>query len=302
MLRPFKFELEKYDKKRVELVDAVHNFLPSTGRKNDVINGIKNAFSRHLNSKVSLKLEAIHLDTYANFIVKMGGGPIAVLGMNPINSKAICDIDSILSVMFVERLLGKKNGKKSLIRKLTDTEMGVLQYLILKIMEVVYEASGKNEKVHFRFDRFADDVASVRDIASSNDKVVIVIFRLESGRSAGFIRLALPDPFILESIAGCEPESRYVRSDILKKFSSLRVSLSVEAGKSALTQSEILSIEEGDVVLFDDTELGLSEKGMYGKVFLHLEGASGEIESELRMMDGIMKCVISGIRKGDLDV
>jgi len=307
MIKPFKFKLKKVSRKKQELLDALQEYLPATGVREGFLEGIKEAISKHIGKEISFQLEAVHQESFSSYTAKLSESPIlAVFGMDPLNGKALCDIDSLLAVMLVERLLGGQPGASLKMRDLSDTEQGVLQYLILQVLASVYRICGQNSRVHFRFDRFVTEGRLLREIADSDDGVAILVFRVKVGRHAGFVRMVFPDPFIEESFLNGEAagevrsEERVYRLKMLSRFGYVRVPLWAEAGRTTLLPSELAGIEEGDIVILDDGDVRPSEKGLYGSAVLRVgDGHQGGLEAELNTDKKYLHCRVTGFRKGE---
>jgi flagellar motor switch protein FliM len=225
--------------------------------------------------------------------------------MEPLNKKAICDIDPIFAAMIVEYMLGGEPSAQMRMDKQSDTELGVIQYLILQVLSNVHKTSGKNPRVYFRFDRFATD-GGILDIARPKDKVAILVFRASIGEYAGFMRLVLPDPFVetfFLNAASPEvkaPEEVQYQLDQMSKFGFVDTSLWAEGGRTTLSPSELSGIEEGDIVVFERGGLKLSEKGPYGRVRLRVgSGEAGGFEAELNTEGKEVHCKITSFHKGE---
>lgn len=307
MIKPFKFKLERVSQRQQDLLEALYEYLPATGCREGVIRGIRDAISRHIGREIVLQLEAVHEETFSSYLAKFSKSSlVAVFGMDPLNRKAFCDIDPLLAIMLVERLLGGEPSLNLSMRDLSDTEQGVLQYLILQVLAGIHRACGQDARVFFRFDRFATEGRDVRELSNPDDGVVVLVFRVKIGRHAGFIRLAFPDPFVEETFLNVEAageirrEERDYQLKMLSRFGYVRVPISAEAGRTTLLPNELTGIEEGDIVIMDQGEVGVSEKGPYGCAILRLGlGNSGGFETELVADKAFLRCRVTGFRKGE---
>lgn len=307
MIKSFKFRLKKVSGREQELLSALYSYLPATGARSGVMRGIRAAMSRHVGKEISLRLEAVHQEKFSAYLSKLSGtGTLAVIGMDPLNKKAILDIDPLLAVMFVERLLGGEPGESLKIRELSETEQGVLQYLMLQILSNIYRTCGQDARVHFRFDRFSSGRRDLQDLADAGDGVAVLVFRIKVGRHGGFVRLAFPDPFVEEAFLNVESrgeiraEELNFRIKSLNRFSYVRVPLWAEAGSSTLLPSELSGIEEGDIILLEQSDLRISDQGPYGSVTMRLgDGNAGGLEAELSREGDVLHCTVRGVRKGE---
>jgi len=305
-IKPFKFKLKKVSSKQQELLQALYQYLPAIGIQEELFSkGISDAVCRHIGKEISFHLEAVHQESFSTFSAKLPQTTVlAVIGMEPLNRKAVCEIDPILAINFVERLLGGKPSSVPKVRGLSDTEQGVLQYLILQVLANIYKMCGKNPRVHFRFDKFASGALALRDLAKPKDGIALLVYRVKVGKHAGFVRLALPDPFIEEAFLGTQAtgeirpgEKKYLLSSI-SRFSYVRVPLWAEVGRTKLTGPELSQLEEGDIVLLDDSGVALYDGKPSGNVMLRVgDGEIGGFEAELEVDARRAHCKIVGIRK-----
>lgn len=304
-ITPYHFKLKKISKRHEQLLDAIYSYLPAAGLREHFLNSINNSIERHLGDGFSLRLEAIHHESYSSFMGKLPEHPlIVVLGLMPQSSKLLCEIDSTLAMMAVERMLGGHVETMPEPRALSETEQGILQYLFLKLLAQVHRACGMDARVHFRFERFAFDSDKIAPFADLDTQVAVLVFRAMLGRHSGFIRLIFTDPFVEEGLLNVEapdeirPLERQHALEQMARFDFIRVPLWAEAGRTTLTGADLKQLEEGDVVLFEQGDLKLSE-GMGGRIVLRLgEGEGGGLDAMLTLKRKRAKCKITGIHKG----
>ncbi len=304
-IAPYQLKLKKISKRHEQLLNAIYSYLPATDFREHFVDGIRSSIERHLGDGFSLRLEAVHHESYSSFIAKLPKHPlIVILGLIPQGSKLLCEIDSTLAMMAVERMLGGHVETMPEPRALSETEQGILQYLFLQLLAQVHRACGMDARVHFRFDRFAFNPDTIAPLADSDTQVAVLVFRAMLGRHSGFVRLIFTDPFVEEGLLNVEApdelrplERRHALAQ-MARFDFVRVSLWAEAGRTTLTGADLKQLEEGDVVLFEQGDLKLSE-GLGGRVILRLgDGERGGLEATLTPGGKRAKCKITGIHKG----
>lgn len=305
--RPFKFRLKKVSGKEQALIDAIYSFLPSIGLEENFSKGIEESVSSHLNDIFSFRLERLHYVPYSSFLGRLPQTAVmAVLGLAPLSGKAIIELDAPLAILGVERMLGSRSKSLPMPRELTDTEEGVLQFLILQILSHVHSVCGKDASVHFRFDRFAFRSHEVRELAGENDGVAVLVFRIELGRHSGFVRLCLPDPFVEEGLLNVKShgEENYSAREKLvrgmERFGYVKAPMWAEVGRTTLTGRDLAELEEGDVILFDEAMVMLADGHPSGMAVLRVGmGLQGGIDAEITLKDRKVSCRITGLHKGD---
>lgn len=277
-VKPYHFKLDKVSSRQQQLLDAVMSFLPKTGLRESFSKGIDEAMEKHVGELASYQLEAVSEMSHQAYCNQLPAKPlVAVLGCVPVDRKAYLEIDDVIVQVVLERLLGGSLEGTELPRALTDTEQGVLQYLLLQLLAHVYRLCGKEARVHFRFDRFVLDARDMEELARADEEVVLLTFRIEIGDRAGFAKLVLPNPlvesaFLDVSAPGQKREEELVHDlNSLRRFENFRVALWAEAGRTTLKPDELGQLERDDVILFDETDIALGEdKSLGGRALLRL--------------------------------
>lgn len=304
---PFHFKLKRVSGHQQRIVDAVYAYLPHTGLREEFGRGMREAIARHVGEGFSIRLETLAYEPFGAYCAKLPQPAVmAVVGLAPLSRRAILEIDTPLAMMAIERLLGGQSETMPEPRPLSDTEQGVLEYLLLQVMAHIHRLCGKDARVHFRFERFAFHPHEVRDLAEAGDDVAVLIFRAEVGRHSGFVRLALPDPFVEEAMLDVEapdevrPAERAWRQRQLERVGFIKVPLWAEAGRTVLTPSELAGLEEGDVVLFEGGGVVAGKGQIAGRVVLRVGlGQHGGLDAELKAEKAKARCTVVGLHKGE---
>ncbi len=305
-IRPYRFKLKQVSEHEQRLLEALFAYLPATGLRSLFRRGLVQALTREIGVPCALHLETVRQESYEQFLSRLPDPALlAVVGMAPIEAKAILDIDAPLAMTIVERLLGGEGRRVPEPRPLSDTEQGVFEYLLLKAMAEVHDLCGDDARVHFRFERFAMHPHEVRELAAGDEGMALLVFRLQVGERTGFVRLVLPDPFVegvlldVEGVEERRPGERAERLQRLRRFGFLRVPLWAEAGRTVLTPAELAQLEEGDVVLFDESLVRLDGGRPTGKCLLRVgAGLAGGYEAELQTDADYARLTLTGVHKG----
>ncbi len=304
-VKPYQLKLKKVARASVRLLDALYSYLPDSGLREVFLNGLKKSVEGLLGDGFSLRMETVSQEGYESYLARLPGHPlVVVVGLAPHSNKLLVEIDSTLAMMAVERMLGGHADTMPEPRALTETEQGVLQYLILKLLAQTHRASGMDARVHFRFDRFAFSAEDLRRLAAPDAGVAVVAYRAVLGRHAGFIRLAFTEPFVEEAMLEVKApgESRPVELrhaiESVSRMGYVRVPLWVEAGRTTVEAGDLGQLEEGDVVLLEQGDARLSE-GVEGNAVLRVgEGESGGIDVSVTLDPRHARCRVKGIHKG----
>ena len=302
---PYHLKLRKVSRAELRLLDALYSYLPASGFQEKFLAGLKTSVEGQLGEGFSLRMESVEQEEFASYLAKLPQHPfIAVIGISPSSHKLLCEIDSTLAMMAVERMLGGHVETMPEPRPLSETEQGVLQYLILKLLIQTHRACGVDARVHFRFEKFAFAPDDLSRMADGDSSVAVVAYRVALGRHAGFVRLAFTEPFIEEAMLDVKGvgemrplESKHAMDEI-SRYSYVGVSLWAEAGRTTVRAEDVNQLEEGDVVLLEEGDIRLSE-GVEGNAIVRVgNGLNGGIDCSLTLDPKRARCRVKSIHKG----
>ncbi|OGQ21562.1 MAG: hypothetical protein A3I05_03415 [Deltaproteobacteria bacterium RIFCSPLOWO2_02_FULL_44_10] len=272
-IQPFHFSLRKVKSEEVRLLDALFSFLPQTQMREHFSDVLRESLRAYMGQQVSFHLESIqetHFKTFSHRITSPAA--LAVLGMFPTTSKLFVDIDPSTAFVMIDCMLGGKGENPLALRKLTDIEEGVLQFLLLQLMTRIRKEYGDEPRVHFRFERFASEVSELEAYEDEKTPVVILTVRLKWGHIDGFVRLCFPHPLLHDVFLAAtdRPEEREYLVKTMQTYDYVKTSLWAEVGRTTLTPDEIVALEQGDVILFDESFVTLKGKTPTGKAMLRV--------------------------------
>jgi len=288
MTRPFKLDrIKKVSKRELELTRALYEFFPATDVREKVGIVIRKSLMKHLGQEIRYFISDLEQIPFNELIVKLPQSPVVVsLGLAPASQKVFIHIDHHVANLVISKLLGGGEAPMSDLRPLTETEQGVVQYLILQILSEVYKISGSEPRSHFRFERFVFDPAELQKLAGARENMTIMTMEVSLFDQSGFVRLIFPNSLLEEVVAlpkGVTPvgkEKGYFARQ-LARWGFFKTSIWAEAGQSMLSPLDIKDLETGDVILFDESDLTLKGKKAKGEVKIHIGEAPGRIVSTL---------------------
>ena len=306
-VKPFHFKLKRIDPAQQRVLEALFEFLPRTGQRDNFNAAIREALSKHLNVQATHRLEAVTQEKLGNFCKKLPAPALVmVLDMPPREKKILVDVDTNLAAFFIDRLLGGDLESFPIPKELSDIEQGVLQYLTLQILAHIYRLCGQDSRVHFRFEKFIFKAEELLDVIATEDTAFVLTVKLTIGKNDGFVRLALPSPLIEELYLNVEAkgetreaERKYLFNQ-LREFDHIKTSLWGEAGSSTLSVEDLKNLEAGDVIIFDQSNLKLDNTHLTGQVILRAgNGRHGGFVSEVEVDTKKVKCRLVDIHKGE---
>ena len=296
-VKPFPFErLSKVSRREGELLQIVYQVFPRVGISEQLLAGFEGALAGHLALDVTIRPGTVETVNVNEALQRVVGAQslVALLSSGPAPGRILVEIDSVIALTSVDQLLsgGVTEGAKDLFRrspgeKTTGIDQGILSYLLLKLLEFVYEKTGKQGQLHFRLEGLAQGLSEFKPHFKGDEPAVLFSYSVTMGERNGFVRLLLPESAIQSIAKGVS-----VMQDeelLMKRVESLgfiRAELQARVGRTSLKMSETVRLEKGDIVLFDETEAALTpEKKLSGVVTL-LAGEGRRLAMPATVLEG----------------
>lgn len=234
--------------------------------------------SGSLRSRVLAKVVSVDQITYEEFIRSIPNPTILnVFSMEPLEGKAILEINPIIGFSIIDRLFGGPGLSTVKGRPLTEIERCVIEKLSEKILS------------HFReswislieLDAFLESIEinpQFTQIQSPLEMVIIITINMQIGETEGLINICLPC-LMLEPISdklntkfwfsGSSPtvdtnSARHLRK-VVEKTS---LPISVVLGRNTISINELMGLQVGDVIPLErarnsDLEVYIEKKLKY---------------------------------------
>lgn len=304
-IEPFKWDLKTVSQPSVEATEALFSFLPATGARDTVVSELRKVLMQHLGNETYFLMESVDVVPCRRWLSAVSDPSIvAVLGMSPLNSKVLVHIDHVIAHHVIDRLLGGTGDIVPEVRPLTEAEVGVLQYLIMQMLMRLHAVCGHDERIHFRFEQVLHRVENLVSLVPSKEDGVVITVRLGFADHVGFVRLLFPNPFISEAmmkplnLPETVGERRYWKSR-LEAFGDIKASVWAEAGVVTIHPEELQSLEVGDVVLLDESDVRLKNKTVAGNLKLRVgDGQHGWVRAVVAADQEVLHCTIENIQVG----
>ncbi|MDO8527189.1 MAG: hypothetical protein Q7T03_05825 [Deltaproteobacteria bacterium] len=303
-IKPFRFHLAKVSKAHNKLVEELLEFLPSVGVKDAFHLAIRKALQQYL-SDIRYYLAAIEPKSFHDFYSNLPNpASVAVLGMEPFKEKAFVEIDPALSNVIIAKLLGGKGDDLQELRPMTETEQGVVEFLILKLLSQIHKLCGDKAKLHFRLEQMILEPARLRMSYKDDFPMVCLKVHVALLNVSGFVNIFLPHPWVLEGFLKDIPGGRktLVQKELrenMKSYGHLPVELWSSLGDVSVVWSDLKNLEAGDVVLFDETNISKRKGEWMGEVELHV--GKGESGGFTALWEGFKEgglCRLTGMLRG----
>ena len=245
---------DKFSKDQIRTLQMIHESFART---------TTTELSAQLRSLASLTVASVDQLSYEEFM-KVVPNPttLGVLDMEPLDGKAIFEMDPALVFQIVDRLFGGTGSTTpvNLERELTDIEHSVIERIFMSILNNLREAWEEIIELRPRLEQIESNPQFVQ-IVPPNDMVVLITFDTQIGDVEGMTNLCIPyvilGPVInkLSATFWYSSASNELTDDqierLREKIDYVQVPVSVEVGKTKLEAGEILDLEEGDIIKLD---------------------------------------------------
>lgn len=245
---------DKFSKDQIRTLQMIHESFART---------TTTELSAQLRALASLTVASVDQLSYEEFM-KVVPNPttLGVLDMEPLDGKAIFEMDPALVFQIVDRLFGG-TGSTSPVnaeRELTDIEHSVIERIFMSVLNNLREAWEEIIELRPRLEQIESNPQFVQ-IVPPNDMVVLITFETQIGDVEGMTNLCIPyvilgpvinklsATFMYSSASQDLTEEQIER--LREKIDYVEVPVSVEVGNTRLEASEILDLEEGDIIKLD---------------------------------------------------
>jgi flagellar motor switch protein FliM len=187
---------------------------------------------------------------------------LAVVDMEPLDGKALLEMDPVLVFQIVDRLFGGTGDSEpvDIERELTDIEHSVIERIFMSMLNNLRDAWEDVVELRPRLEQIESNPQFVQ-IVPPNDMVVLITFDTKIGDVEGMTNLCIPyvilGPVVDQlSATFWYSSSRQGLSDeqlkeLRDKIDYVEVPVSVKIGNAKLEVNELLNLEEGDVLKLD---------------------------------------------------
>lgn len=290
--------LKKVSEAEARYSEAAWSLFPSTSGRDDISISIRKMLMKHLGERAFYYIDNVTTEPSLSFISRLPESAVmAVIGANSGDSKIILHIDNMLAHLIIDKLLGGAGDVSASDRPLSETEAGVLQYFVMQALANIWQSCGRNEKAHFRFEKFIYGGPAAEQNVSRKETLVIFSFKVGIGENSGFVRACLPGSMLdraefLES-SKLDDVELAKRFENLARFNFIRTALWAEAGNASLSSKELGALEEGDVIIFDECGIGMSDNIVSGEVRLKVgRGEEGGLSASIEPHGRVLKCIL----------
>lgn len=221
------------------------------------------ALSARLRTLVGVHVSSVDQLTYEEFIKSIPNPTtLAVIDMSPLKGNAVLEMDPAITFSMIDRLFGGKGKPISLSREMTDIERGVIERIILRILNDLKEAWANVVDLRPRLSQFEANPQFVQ-IVPPNDMAVLITLDTRVGEVEGLTNFCIPyitlEPIISKLSAQYWYSSirRGSSGDAIEsikgRLSKTPVPVVAVLGYAHVTMRELLTLSKGDTLPLEET-------------------------------------------------
>ncbi len=185
---------------------------------------------------------------------------INIFRMNPLRGNALLIVDTRLVFAFVENFFGGTGTQPKVEgRDFTPIEQAIVKKVVLTSLEELEDAWKPVHDIRIEYQR-TEINPQFASIIPPSDVVVVVSFEVELENAIGNLILALPyatiEPIRSKLYASYQSERLEIDQAWLNRLKDrllqTPLELLVSLGSTEITPRQLLNLEEGDILLFDN--------------------------------------------------
>lgn len=213
--------------------------------------------STQLRTFVQVDIDLVEQVNYHEFISSIPSKTILnVFDVKPMDGKMALEIGPQVAFAILERLLGGYGDPSDRNGGLTEIEMVLLRKIITRSFDMYHEVWKDIEKINAKWEAFETNPQFIQ-IASQNDTVIVLAFRVTIGEVSGMMTLCLPhlivEPMLpklsTQQWLSSKTKKNAPQQDKIKQnLDNVQIPVIAELGRATLPVSELLNLQVGDVI------------------------------------------------------
>lgn len=221
------------------------------------------ALSARLRTLTGVHVSSVDQLTYEEFIKSIPNPTtLAEIDMSPLKGSAVLEMDPAITFSMIDRLFGGKGKPINLSRELTDIERGVIERIILRILNDLKEAWANVVDLRPRLIKFESNPQFVQVVPPS-DMAVLITLDTRVGDVEGLTNFCIPyitlEPIISKLSAQYWYSSirRRTTGDAVEairgRLDRTPVPVIANLGSANISYGELMSLKVGDVIKLNES-------------------------------------------------
>lgn len=214
--------------------------------------------STHLRAMVDFEVASIEQLSYEEFIRSLPEPTIiGISDLKPFNGQFIFEINPDIGFVIIDRLFGGLGRSFDQVRPFTDIEKVVLKKVINWFLSGFPESWENIIRVEPRLREIESNPQFIQ-VVPSNDMTILITLQAKIANSEGLINICIPyimiEPIVDKlnaqqwfSNTRKEQTAQHIKS-LKSRIQRARIDLTSELGKSTMTVTDMLYLQQGDVI------------------------------------------------------
>lgn len=258
-IRSFDFRhnrrLEKFSTNQLQTLRMLHDNFTRL---------VNNSLSVYLRTRVEATVTSIEQITYGDFIAGINVPSIlAIFSMDPLPGSGSAQVDLNLVFSIIDRLLGGPGWFPQKLRDLTDIERTLMQRFMARMLNSYRESWNYLLTLSLKIEALDSNPHFIPRIIPLDQIVAYVSCELKIGNMSGVMKFCLPH-LVLQSIGPQLNDFQWSPSvvagrgmteedihQLARNVERAEVACEVELGKTVVSLRELISLAQGDMVMFD---------------------------------------------------
>lgn len=290
----FHWDLPKLSAADVARSTLALELFPHAETRDRVLDAVQTSLREHFGADASCTFTSLAHSTYGEQLERFGDAALMLeCQLAPDGGHCLLHIDHALAGFCVDRILGGDGSRGSDPATLSETELGVFQYIIMHLLAAVHQATGRDAAYHFRYQRLVQNPATARGLCSPSAELVVVTWKVVVAEQVHFVRVLLPQQFLDGVTTRRQSVPRDVSPERARQFGGEYLDCWIDAGVCELTAGDVGGLETGDVVLLDRSDVQLlTGNDLQGRVTLRIgDGQRGGVQCRLEGQ----RCIVEGL-------
>jgi flagellar motor switch protein FliM len=251
----FNKRLDKFSNNQLQTLRTLHDNFTRL---------LNNSLSVYLRTRVEATIVSIEQISYGDFIASIGIPSIlSIYSMDPLPGSGIVQVDLNLVFSIIDRLLGGPGWFPQKLRDLTDIERTLMQRFMARMLNSYRESWNYLLTLSLKIEALDSNPQFIPRIIPLDQIVAFVSCELKIGEMSGVMNFCLPY-LVLQSIGPQLSDFQWSPSvvagrgttdqdiaQLARNVERAGVDLRVELGKTVVSLRDLISLQPGDLVLFD---------------------------------------------------
>ncbi len=303
-VRPFKFSgLPKWTKEQVAVQEGLATFLSYRPFQRKFAKSLGHELENHLKAPCKFskpEIGVVSQETVTALIPQVAC--LMVIGAAPSEHKILVDLDTGLSSLAIDRLLGGRGSAAKIKRALTEIEQGVLSFIILKVLKHLHNGWKNGRELTLTLDRFASKTNDLNDLIATAGSYHLLGIKMAVGKKVGYVRILVPQALVATSFTSpvgglhsTSEELTYMRG-VLSGLGDSEIPARIEIANLDLSDEDIANIEVGDIIVLENHQVAQTPRGVEGEAFVRIgDGQNGGLRCRLFVEGDLSKLAILDI-------